>query len=366
MPAWTEGSDTPAPESADEVADDVWEGSFQALQLFVAKRGTARVASRAVAGRILIGAWVLEQRERFWAGNLTSEQRARLEQLPEWTWSGPAEAKWRRGLNTLRRYAEHRGTTAVPVGVVIGEVRLGEWVAAQRAGHAGGRMPPSNALLLEEVPGWQWVPDTDRWELGLAAARAYVDSHDSIEGAADAVVDGFPLGNWLQICRIEYREGRLSPKQVAALTSLPGWRWLIAEERWDQGLRALHAYAAAHGHANPLQGAVQDGFPIGQWAHDRRREGKRGALRPDRAAALESLPGWTWDIQGSRWRTGYEHLQRYVARFGHAHPPVATVLTDYPLGSWVQAQRRAHVRGRLSLERTAALEALPGWLWHAR
>jgi hypothetical protein len=246
------------------------------------------------------------------------------------------------------------------------EVRLGEWVAAQRAGHGAGRMPPGNATLLEAVPGWRWEPDIDRWDLGLAAARTYVQSHGSIDEATDAVVDGFALGNWLNLCRVQYREGVLSPQQVAALTSLPGWRWMAAEERWDAGLQALRAYSAEHGLADPPQSAVQDGFPVGQWAYQRRRERNRGALRQDRAKVLESLPGWSWDVLSARWQTGYRHLQRFVERSGQANPSVDTVVAGFALGRWVTAQRRAQALGRLSAERAAALETLPGWRWHAR
>lgn len=47
-------------------------------------------------------------------------------------------------------------------GVVVGQIRLGDWVAAQRAGHAAGRLPPGNAASLEAVPGWRWEQDVDR------------------------------------------------------------------------------------------------------------------------------------------------------------------------------------------------------------
>jgi Helicase associated domain len=86
----------------------------------------------------------------------------------------------------------------------------------------------------------------------------------------------------------------------------------------------------------------------------------------DRAAVLESLPGWQWDVPHSRWGVGFGRLRRCVDTHGHAHPPLGTVVDGYPLGQWVRAQRRAHTLGRLLDERIRALESLPGWLWRAR
>ncbi|MGX5654604.1 helicase associated domain-containing protein [Geodermatophilus nigrescens] len=124
----------------------------------------------------------------------------------------------------------------------------------------------------------------------------------------------------------------LSADQVSALNALRGCRWKVAEERWDRGPAALPAYAAEQESADPPQNAVHDGFPVGQWAHARRRERVSGVLCENRAALLESLPEWIWDVRAARWEAGFRLLQRYVAQVGHAHPLTHTVLGDYPVG----------------------------------
>jgi CPA2 family monovalent cation:H+ antiporter-2 len=39
---------------------------------------------------------------------------------------------------------------------------------------------------------------------------------------------------------------------------------------------------------------IGDGFPLGVWLATYRDRGRRGDLRADERAALESVPGWTW------------------------------------------------------------------------
>lgn len=280
--------------------DAAWRRAFAAVQRFVDARGTAKVPSRAIAEGVPIGTWAGEQRRLYWAGQLTGERRRLLEGLPGWAWSGLAEQKWHRGLRALLAYAERTGGTAVPEQLVAGEIRLGEWVAAQRAGHAGGTLPPPVAVALEQVPGWRWKPDNDRWDRGLAALRAYVHRYGTADAPRDVAVDGFPLGTWLVACRSEHRAGSMPPERIAVLEALPGWRWSLSEERWQRGLDALRAYLAVEGTACPPQRAVVDGFPVGAWVHARRREHAEGALEDRRRAALEALPGWRWRLSAGR------------------------------------------------------------------
>jgi hypothetical protein len=133
----------------------------------------------------------------------------------------------------------------------------------------------------------------------------------------------------------------------------------------------------------------ESGYALGSWVRNQ-RAGRRGYYKAnmsvERLARLKALPGWTWasprDAYGSRqrgglagsgrsheaaWEDGYSHLERFVAREGHARVPSIRVEEDgYKLGLWVFNQRRFRRREKLSAERTARLEALPGWTWDAR
>ena len=224
----------------------------------------------------------------------------------------------------------------------------------------------ANASALEALPGWQWHLGQDWWQRGLSAARAYVAEHGTIDASPEARIDDSELEVWVQRCRADHRAGALSPQQTALLEALPGWRWGLSMERWEIGLAALRDFIAAHGSASPPQHAMQDGFPVGGWVHARRRQHLQGSLTPERVAVLEALPGWQWSVFASRWETGYGHLKRFADEVGHACPAAGVVVEGYALGGWVRDQRRAHSAGRLSTDRVAALQSLPGWRWRAR
>ena len=87
---------------------------------------------------------------------------------------------------------------------------------------------------------------------------------------------------------------------------------------------------------------------------------------------MESLPGWSWDINDDDWNKGFDHLNDYVTLHGDALVPNNFETSDgYPLGKWVQSQRYKmrkiksgkEFRGVLGKNRIKQLESLPGWSW---
>ncbi len=75
---------------------------------------------------------------------------------------------------------------------------------------------------------------------------------------------------------------------------MPGWTWEVdAEAGWEERLAALRAYVAAHGWLPPKDHPSG----LGNWVRRQRdtRAADVGAMAPERAAALEAVPGWSWD-----------------------------------------------------------------------
>jgi hypothetical protein len=98
------------------------------------------------------------------------------------------------------------------------------------------------------------------------------------------------------------------------------------------------------------------------------RERHRRRRTPDGAQStrLEALPGWTWHPHEAAWEEGLAHLRKFVAREGHAWVPHSHREDGYRLGGWVDNQRQSHRIDALDPERSARLEALPGWSWGLR
>jgi hypothetical protein len=86
-------------------------------------------------------------------------------------------------------------------------------------------------------------------------------------------------------------------------------------------------------------------------------------LALERSAHLEVLPGWNWNPRDADWEEGFARLEGFALRDRHTSVSDTYLEDGYRLGQWVQVQRAAYSAGRLSAERIARLETLPGWAW---
>jgi len=66
---------------------------------------------------------------------------------------------------------------------------------------------------------------------------------------------------------------------------------------------------------------------------------------------------------GSSWAKGLEHLKSYISKTGYSSVPVGHVEEGFKIGLWATHQRLLLSRDRLTDDRKAILNSLPGWDW---
>ncbi|WP_057003389.1 DEAD/DEAH box helicase [Mycobacterium kyorinense] len=274
---------------------------------------------------------------------------------------------WDFGLEQLHAYAEEHGHTRVPASYVTESgYPLGAWVRGQR--RRRGQLTGERIAALDSTPGWVWNLHEAAWADAFDKLAGFAGEHGHTRIPRDhRCYDGFLLFQWASDQRREYAAGTLDAQRTAALESLPGWQWRPAGQRWEYGFAQLAEFAADTGQASPSQNYVtEQGYRLGEWVSKQRYAHARGQLDAQRTAALESLPGWQWDLLEARWCAGLAELARFAAQHGHLGVPrnYRTAGGD-PLGKWVDNQRSAERAGTLAAHRVAALEALPGWSWSA-
>jgi metal-responsive CopG/Arc/MetJ family transcriptional regulator len=125
---------------------------------------------------------------------------------------------------------------------------------------------------------------------------------------------------------------------------------------WDEQLAALREYVAKH---NKLPKFAHE--RLGTWISTQRSY--KDKLTADKQAALEAIPGWVWkmfEIKNKHsWDEQHAALREYVAE--HNELPKRIHMR---LGLWIQTQRAN--KDKLTADKQAALEAIPGWVWKTR
>lgn len=260
---------------------------------------------------------------------------------------------WEEWFGLLEAYVEAHGSADVPQAFrTESGHRLGGWVTGQRSSTDLERRS-----RLEALPGWTWDPRDSWWEAGYAALREYASEYGSASPPGGYVTDdGLKLGSWVknqrnQCTRVDRRE---------RLEALPGWAWNTNQAKWEESFQALLEYADEFGAAAPPASyKTAAGYWLGGWVAAQRRHCEDPELR----RRLESLRGWTWDPDGDKWTRGISALTEYAEEHGSAAPPSSYRTEDgFKLGQWVVMQRGMCQ----DPDRRAALEALPGWVWHTQ
>ena len=354
------------------VLDELWSAGVTAVRAFAAEHGHANVPNSYVSPEgHRTGVWVNSRRGEYAAGKLPADRIAELEAIPGWIWRiVDSGALWAAGVAAVRAYAAENADARVPDGHVSPDGhRTGAWVQARRQQYATGSLSADRIAELESLPGWVWNMLDAQWVAGIAAVRAYATKHGHARVPYSFMSpDGHRTGPWAQSRRRDYAAGKLSADRIAELESLPGWAWNTLDTQWTEGLAAVRTYAAETGHARiPYSYESPDGHRTGIWVSARRQEYAAGRLAADRIAELEAIPGWTWNQRDTAWALGVSAVRGFAAENGHARVPASYVSPDgHHTGQWVAQRRNGYATGKLSADRIAELELIPGWSWKVR
>jgi hypothetical protein len=279
------------------------------------------------------------------------------------------DEQWSLGVAAVRAFAAENGHANVPKEYVAPNGhKTGQWAARRRQDYASGHLSADRVAELESIPGWVWNKLDGLWAAGVAAVHDYTAAHGHARVPRDYMSpSGHRTGVWVSSRRREFSVGTLSGARITELESIPGWVWNPHEQR-SAGVAAVHAYAAENGHANvPNSYVSPNGHGTGQWVSKRRRDYASGTLSADQVAELEAIPGWLWSPLAEMWAAGVAAVRAYATENGHARIPRSYVSPDgHRTGVWVSARRVDYAVGRITPDRIAELESIPGWVWGAR
>ncbi|MBJ8347614.1 DEAD/DEAH box helicase [Antrihabitans sp. YC2-6] len=335
-----------------DVPEDNWSRHYNGLKKFAEREGHARAPQRYVEDGLKLGQWVTVQRTH--RDEMSPERKALLEALPGWSWD-PTTDGWERGYGFLRAFVKREGHARVPTKHLEGGFRLGQWVNDQRV--KLGKLPDSQRERLQSLPGWVWDARSDMWHQKFALLRQFQAREGHALVPQGYKEDGVNLGSWVR----EQRGNRadMSSERRALMESVPGWSWDPHTESWERGYAALAAFAEHRGHARVAGDFLVGGINLGGWVGEQRAS--RSTMTAERRQRLEALPGWSWNAVEDSWMRHLDLLRSYAAREGHTNVPVDYIEDDLKVGQWSRLRRREHKK--LSAERQALLEAIPGWFW---
>jgi hypothetical protein len=308
------------------------------------------------------GQWQSNLRAAKRNGTLSTERSAVLEAIPGWEW-GREETYTReqQKQNWITQYEKLQRSPST-TSKETDEKRAGQWQSTQRAAKRNGTLSTERSAELEAIPGWEW--DSDTWEEQRNHWITQYEKLQRIPSQKSKETDEKRAGQWQHNQRTAKRNGTLSTERSAELEAIPGWEWGTERDEtytWEEQKQNWITQYTKLQKAPSQISKETDEKRAGQWQSRLRTSKKNGTMSTERSAVLEAIPGWewdsdTWEEQKQNWITQYEKLQRTPS-------PISKETDEKRAGQWQTRQRTSKKEEALSTERSAELEAIPGWEW---
>lgn len=216
-----------------------WDESYEHLQAYTEKHGTACVPHRATSGRFAkqktrLGEWVAQQRRYYKDGELTPAKIRKLQKLTGWVWDFNMTVRMKK-LKQLKAYYKEFGTSRVSRDYRCADgFNLYEFVKMLRKSYKDDSIycTPEVIAFCEALPDWQWAPHANRsadcWNHGFDELMDFLHRFgDVVVSVRYKCMDEFALGQWIKNQRYREKNGSMTTQQRSKLNMLKkyGWKW---------------------------------------------------------------------------------------------------------------------------------------------
>ncbi|MDO8446598.1 MAG: Helicase associated domain protein [Deltaproteobacteria bacterium] len=208
------------------------------------------------------------------------------------------------------------------------------------------------------------------FEKGYQETLRYRKEHASSNVAiAYKTIEGYRLGEWQNDIKKAYHNGRLTNERIQKLEDI-GFEWhlkiiepkgTLHEDDFEKGFRETLLYTKYFGDANaPLTYRTQDGYPLGVWQYELKKQRRKGKLTAFRVRRLKGI-GLNIDLDS--FEEGLCETLIYKDQFGDVNAPLKYKTPEgYKLGEWQNAQIEAYKEGTLVPNKINGLEKI-GFIW---
>ena len=333
-----------------------WDVMLVAAARFTAREGVLDVLVEHLEDELPLGRWIEKQRYLRKRGRLSSARAAQLTALGM-LWQS-REAKWAIGLKLARDFRKLHGHLKVPAT----DTTLHAWINSARRQATSSRVPQVRLDALKEL-GIE-LPVSRSVEDKLAALGRWRETHPV--GRPSKNGPDRALGFFLAYILSRYRAGKLEQPMIDRFAQigidvrnvrrkrLTGHQQ-FGDQSWDIHYEALKAYVQTHDWHGLWRTKEFNGLSIQTWVVYQRRQKRRGALTPERIAALDAL-GIHWNRKADWWIPWVEQLESFHRERGHLRLPATAEFSKLKIK--VMDFRRRLEAGTVSAELAARLTAI--------
>jgi len=281
--------------------DEDWEKRRLEWVAFYKTHGRIPINNKGELDELRAGSWQNVQRQNKKKNRpcMTPERIALLESMEGWIWEKVDTWEIRR-----QHWAHHYsllGHTPSPTAKDKEEQKAGQWQSNQRT-YCRNKAPcltDTRIRKLNSTQGWTWE-NHDTWEDNRKQWAAMYITLGKTPSQSSQDVEEARAGNWQSSQRKYYNDNTpcLTEERRKALESTTGWCWV--QDKWENARLRWEKMYEQLGKPPNCKAKDKDEKTVGGWQSAQRTNyRKRKAIgetlmTPERIAALNATPGWTW------------------------------------------------------------------------
>ena len=282
--------------------------------------------------------------------------------------------RWQIGFDHLTEYINKYGNAHVPQGFVSSDgYNLGRWVATQRKNYCNHKLNKDQIQTLLSI-GFMFdghaarnVVREEAWKKGYSHLMDFhkKNGHSNVPITFLSPYDSFPLGKWLRLQMMAYKDGTLSQEHYEMLKALDVKRFCDKDKsrfttKWNEFFQMLKDYYKSHGNCFvPKSSDNLDLQRLYSWIRRQADLYRKGRLCTKQIDMLNSVGLFDSSKRDAIWETGFNYYVEYVLNKGLKNITYDYVCPDnYKLGQWIHHQVKAIKNGTIPENRLRRLKEI--------
>ena len=277
----------------DDGYDKKWEEGYDHLKKYFKEHQTVLVNDdlKLECG-FPLGTWTTIQRQAYKNNKLSEERFNKLEKIG-FVWV-VYDHLWNVGFLKLKEYSKKNNINEIKASYITEDgYRLGSWAKKQILKRK--KLSIDQKKKLSDI-GYELEPITydEKWRIGFNYLQKYIDENKSVLVRNDFINnEGYFLGKWVERQRLDYKKNKLPKERIEELNQINFiWDGIIA--RWEEGFQKLADYFKKNNNVDvPASYITDDGYYLGPWVRNRRKEYSKNTLSKERIDRLNEF-GFIW------------------------------------------------------------------------
>ena len=257
----------------------------------------------------------------------------------------------------VKEVVERLGHVRIPDSVTnVGNSQpLNRWLIDQRSKRF--KLPIEKTNLLEALPGWNWNPHSDRYEIGFRMLVEFVAEFGHSRVPKDWPREqNVSLHQFVQTARGTYRSGEMTQSRISEFEALSGWSWNLTETVWYRNFEEFESFYRTTNRLPNRDSESPQEVALERWSRRQSEMFKLGRLSQEKINSLDKIQGWQW-MNDDNWDEVFQDLEEFINREKrNPSKGVRGERTGLRLDSWYSMQKKNFAR--LGKTRQTKLESL--------